>query len=157
MILKGLHFQDAWCRQSASCIIHYVVYPSIHMLYSYTFITPLKNPTRRVGGTKPEALVPPALRVGFLRGVWKEMTKKSDIREVKTVKTTKSDMERKNPSKSDTIWNQTVSAITQAKSDLLQKFQNSASTLGPWLSFTFWHLLISSKFGVVATVWKRLP
>ena len=32
-------------------------------------ITPLKNPTRRVGGTKPEALVPPALRVGFLRGV----------------------------------------------------------------------------------------
>ena len=32
-------------------------------------ISPLKNPTRRVGGTKPEALVPPALRVGFLRGV----------------------------------------------------------------------------------------
>jgi len=126
-------------------------------LLSTAIITPLKNPTRRVGGTKPEALVPPALRVGFLRGVWKEMTKKSDIREVKTVKTTKSDMERKNPSKSTTIWNQTVSAITQAKSDLLQKFQNSASSLGPWLSFTFWHLLISSKFGVVATVWKWLP
>ena len=36
---------------------------------SYLFVTPLKNPTRRVGGTKPEALVPPALRVGFLRGV----------------------------------------------------------------------------------------
>ena len=65
------------------------------------------------------------------------MTKKSDIREVKTVKTTKSDMERKNPSKSTTICHQTVSAITQAKSDLLQKFQNSASSLGPWLSFTF--------------------
>ena len=65
------------------------------------------------------------------------MTKKSDIREVKTVKTTKSDMERKNPSKSTTIWNQTVLAITQAKNDLFQKFQNSASSLGPWLSFKF--------------------
>ena len=33
------------------------------------FITPLKNPARRAGGTKPEALVPEALRDGFLRGV----------------------------------------------------------------------------------------
>ena len=64
------------------------------------------------------------------------MTKKSDIREVKTVKTTKSDMERKNPSKSATIWNQTVSAITKARSEIFQKFQNSASTIGPWLLFT---------------------
>ena len=32
-------------------------------------ITPLKNPARRAGGTKPEALVPEALRDGFLRGV----------------------------------------------------------------------------------------
>ena len=45
---------------------------------------------------------------------------KSDIREVKTVKTTKSDMERKNLSKSTTIWDQTVSAITQARSDILE-------------------------------------
>ena len=52
------------------------------------------------------------------------MTKKSDIREVKTVKTTKSDMERKNPSKSTTIWNQTVSAITQARNEIFQKFQS---------------------------------
>ena len=43
------------------------------------FITPLKNPARRAGNRKPEALValvPPALRDGFLRGVWKEIAKK---------------------------------------------------------------------------------
>ena len=39
----------------------------------------------------PEALVPPALRDGFLRGVWKEIAKekKKFIMEVKTVKTVK--------------------------------------------------------------------
>ena len=35
----------------------------------FRILTPLKNPSRRDGGTKPEALVPPALRDGFLRGV----------------------------------------------------------------------------------------
>ena len=44
-------------------------------------ITPFKNPTQRVGGTKPEALV-----------------------DVKTVKNTKSDIWCKNPSKSPPIW-----------------------------------------------------
>ena len=33
------------------------------------YYNPLKNPSRRDGGTKPEALVPKSLRVGFLRGV----------------------------------------------------------------------------------------
>ena len=37
--------------------------------YICRFVTPLKNPARRAGGTKPEALVPEALRDGFLRGV----------------------------------------------------------------------------------------
>ena len=60
------------------------------------------------------------------------MTKKSDIREVKTVKTTKSDIWCKNLSKSATIWDQTVTAITQTRSDIFQKFQNSEST-GSWL------------------------
>ena len=44
--------------------------------------------------------------------------------EVKTVKTTKSDIKRKKPSKSATIWDQTVSAITQASNDIFEKFQN---------------------------------
>ena len=57
--------------------------------------------------------------------------------EVKTLKTTKSDIKWKNPSKSATIWNQTVSAITQARNDIFEKFQNSASTSGPWLSSGF--------------------
>ena len=57
--------------------------------------------------------------------------------EVKTVKTTKSDIKWKNLSKSDTIWNQMVSDITQARSDIFQKFQNPASTSGSWLSFRF--------------------
>ena len=34
-----------------------------------SFQTPLKNPTRRAGGTKASGFVPPTLRVGFLRGV----------------------------------------------------------------------------------------
>ena len=46
--------------------------------------------------------------------------------EVKTVKTTKSDMKWKNLSKSTTIWDQMVMAITQASNDIFQKFQNSA-------------------------------
>ena len=46
------------------------------------------------------------------------MTKKSDIMEVKTVKTTKSDIKWKNLSKSAMIWDQTVSAITQDRSDI---------------------------------------
>ena len=57
--------------------------------------------------------------------------------EVKTVKTTKSDKKWKNPSKSTTIWNQTVSPITQARNDIFEKFQNSASTSGHWLSSGF--------------------
>ena len=65
------------------------------------------------------------------------MTKKSDIMEVKTVKTTKNDIWCKKSSKSTTIWDQTVSAITQARNDIFEKFQNSAPTLGPWLSSGF--------------------
>ena len=87
------------------------------------------------------------------------MTKKSDIREVKTVKTTKSDMERKNPSKSATIWNQTVSAITQAKSDLFQKFQNLKDSQGPKLSqivALFDRFLHQMSLYVVFTVFTSL-
>ena len=47
--------------------------------YHLTYYNPPQKSDPKVGGTKPEALVPPALRVGFLRGVCKEMTKKSDI------------------------------------------------------------------------------
>ena len=44
--------------------------------------------------------------------------------EVKTVKTRKSTEWCKNPSKSATIWDQTVSAITQARNEIFQKFQS---------------------------------
>ena len=42
------------------------------------------------------------------------MTKKSDIMEVKTMKTTKSDIWCKNLSKISTIWNQASLAVTQS-------------------------------------------
>ena len=89
---------------------------------------------------------------GGLKGNWQ----KKWHMEVKTLKTTKSDIWCKNPSKSATIWNQTVSAITQARNDIFEKFQNSGSTSGHWLSSEFWNFLVSSKFGVVTAVWKRL-
>ena len=51
--------------------------------------------------------------------------------DVKTLKTKKSDNWCKNLSKSTFIWDQTVLAITQARSDIFEKVQNSASSLGP--------------------------
>ena len=60
------------------------------------------------------------------------MAKKVTQWEVKTFKTTKSDIWCKNPSKIRLIWNQTVSAITQARSDIFQKFENPASNFGSW-------------------------
>ena len=45
--------------------------------------------------------------------------------EVKTVKTRKSTEWCKNWPKSITIWDQTVSSITQARNEIFQKFQNS--------------------------------
>ena len=104
---------------------------------------------------KPPALCLRPFGTDFRGGFERKLTKKWHM-EVKTLKTTKSDIWCKNPSKSTTIWNQTVSAITQARNKIFEKFQNSASTSGPWLSFGFWNFLISSKFGVVAAVWKRL-
>ena len=71
--------------------------------------------------------------------------------EVKTVKTTKSDIWCKNPSKSATIWNQTVSPITQARNDIFEKFQNSASNSGHWLLAIFWVL----KFFGFVKIWGR--
>ena len=65
----------------------------------------------------------------------KGINQKSNIMEVKTVKTTKSDISCKNLSKSTTIWNQTVMAITQVSNDIFEKFQNS--TPGPWLFLGF--------------------
>ena len=39
------------------------------LFLSISFQTPLKNPSRRAGGTKASGFVPPSLRDGFLRGV----------------------------------------------------------------------------------------
>ena len=69
--------------------------------------------------------------------------------EVKTVKTTKSDIKLKNLSKSSTIWDYTVSAITQASNDIFEKFQNSASTSRPLA--IFWVL----KFFDFVKIWGR--
>ena len=60
----------------------------------------------------------------IFEGGLKGNCKKKYIMEVKTVKTRKSTEWCKNPSKSATIWNQTVSAITQARNEIFQKFQS---------------------------------
>ena len=61
------------------------------------------------------------VKLHFLEGGLKGNCKKKFIMEVKTRKST----ERcKNPSKSTTIWNQTVSSITQAGNEIFQKFQS---------------------------------
>ena len=53
------------------------------------------------------------------------------------VKTRKSTEWCKNLSKSATIWGQMVSAITQARDEIFQKFQIPESTSGSWLPAGF--------------------
>ena len=60
----------------------------------------------------------------IFEGGLKGNCKKKYIMEVKTVKTRKSTEWCKNPSKSTTIWDQTVLAITQARNEIFQKFQS---------------------------------
>ena len=60
----------------------------------------------------------------IFEGGLKGNCKKKYIMEVKTVKTRKSTEWCKNPSKSTTIWDQTVSSITQARNEIFQKFQS---------------------------------
>ena len=60
----------------------------------------------------------------IFEGGLKGNCKKKYIMEVKSVKTRKSTEWCKNPSKSTTIWDQTVSAITQARNEIFQKFQS---------------------------------
>ena len=57
--------------------------------------------------------------------------------EVKTVKTRKSTEWCKNVSKSDKIWDQTESSITQARNEIFQKFQSPELTSGSWLCAGF--------------------
>ena len=53
------------------------------------------------------------------------------------VKTGKSTEWCKNPSKSATIWDQTVSSITQARNEIFKKFQSPEKTSGSWLRASF--------------------
>ena len=59
--------------RSMSLFVVFTVFTSLMSLFLViSFQTPLKNPTRRAGGTKASGFVPPTLRVGFLRGVINE-------------------------------------------------------------------------------------
>jgi len=56
--------------RSMSLFVVFTVFTSMMSLFLViSFQTPLKNPTRRAGGTKASGFVPPSLRDGFLRGV----------------------------------------------------------------------------------------
>ena len=64
---RGTFWENFPLLRTFSCFhcfhFHYVLF------FAISFQTPLKNPSRRAGGTKASGFLPPALRAGFLRGV----------------------------------------------------------------------------------------
>ena len=60
---------DGFLHQMSLFVVFSVFTSICHFFLSISFQTPLKNPSRRAGGTKASGFVPPSLRDGFLRGV----------------------------------------------------------------------------------------
>ena len=60
---------DGFLHQMSLYVVFTVFTSLMSLFLVISFQTPLKNPTRRAGGTKASGFVPPTLRVGFLRGV----------------------------------------------------------------------------------------
>ena len=59
---------DGFLHQMSLFVVFTVFTSLMSLFLVISFQTPLKNPTRRAGGTKASGFVPPTLRVGFLRG-----------------------------------------------------------------------------------------